>query len=231
MQRVGSIAPVRDRFDHETVRIRSDERRAMHDAVFVQSRRDAARIKAMRTATRILTLGYGLALALAASAAESPIWVVLGSYQNAANAEAARQESGMGVLEPLQVRAFDTSAGRWHRLLLGPFEARSQAAAKLAEARSNGHADAWLLAGDGGEVPPGVAASGSANDTALFAGFGDDDEIDDGERFDLYSEFGDFEDYPMPPQADAHLLSEQQERPVSEPPPGYQLHKLRRGGN
>ena len=74
--------------------------------------RNAARIAAMRTATRILTLGYGLALALAASAVESPVWVVLGSYQNAANAEAARQGPGTAGLEPLQVRAFDTSAGR-----------------------------------------------------------------------------------------------------------------------
>ena len=60
--------------------------------------RNAARIAAMRTATRTLTLGFGLALGLAASAAESPIWIVLGSYQNAADAEAARQEPGTAVL-------------------------------------------------------------------------------------------------------------------------------------
>lgn len=191
--------------------------------------RNAAKIKAMRTATRILTLGYGLALALTASAVESPVWIVLGSYQNAANAEAARQAPDMGVLEPLQVRAFDTSAGRWHRLLLGPFEARSQAAAKLAEARSNGHADAWLLADDGGEAPPSVAASDSADDLALFAGLGDDDELDDWERFDPYGDLGDFEELPPLPEADVHLLSEQHKHPVSEPPPGYELHKLRRG--
>jgi len=192
--------------------------------------RNAAKIKAMRTAMRILTLASGLALALAASAAESPIWIVLGSYQNAANAEAARQEPGTAVLEPLQVRAFDTSAGRWHRLLLGLFEARSQAAAKLAEARSTGHADAWLLVDEGGEAPPSVAASNSAKDLALFAGLGDDDELDDWERFDPYGDLGDFEELPPLPEADVHLLSEQHKRPVSEPPPGYQLHKLRRGG-
>lgn len=192
--------------------------------------RNAARIKAMRTATRILTLGFGLALGLAASAAESPIWIVLGSYQNAANAAAARQEPGTAVLEPLQVRAFDTSAGRWHRLLLGPFEARSQAAAKLAGARSAGHVDAWLLAGGGGEAPPSVAASDSAEDLALFAGLGDDG-IDDWERFDPYGDLGDLEELPPLPEADVHLLSEQHKRPVSEPPPGYQLHKLRRGGS
>ena len=184
----------------------------------------------MRTATHILTLGLGLALALAASAAESPIWVVLGSYQNAANAEAARQAPGAGVLEPLQVRAFDTSAGRRHRLLLGPFEARSQAAAKLAEARTNGHADAWLLVGNGGEATPSVAASESAYDPALLAN-ADDDEFDDWERFDPYGDLGDFEELPPLPEADVHLLSEQHKRPVSEPPPGYQLHKLRRGGS
>ena len=191
--------------------------------------RNAAKIKAMRTAMRILTLGFGLALALATSAAESPIWIVLGSYQNAANAEAARQEPGTAVLEPLQVRVFDTSAGRWHRLLLGPFEARSQAAAMLAEARSTGHADAWLLAGDGGQTPPSAAASDSADDLALFAGLGDDDEFDDWERFDPYGGLGGLEELPPLPEANVHLLSEQHNRPVSEPPPGYQLHKLRRG--
>lgn len=185
----------------------------------------------MRRATRVLTLGCGLALALTASAVESPVWVVLGSYQNAANAEAARQAPGTGVLEPLQVRAFDTAAGRWHRLLLGPFEVRSQAAAKLAEARSSGHADAWLLAGDGGEAPPSVAASDSADDLALFANLAAADEFDDWERFGPYGDLGDLEELPPLPEADVHLLSEQHKRPVSEPPPGYQLHKLRRGGS
>ncbi|MCY4213622.1 MAG: SPOR domain-containing protein, partial [Gammaproteobacteria bacterium] len=88
---------------------------------------------------------------MAASAAESPVWIVLGSYQSVGNAEAARREPGMDVMEPLQVRAFDTAAGRRHRLLLGPFETRGQATAKLAEVRSDGHAGAWLLVGDGGD--------------------------------------------------------------------------------
>ena len=51
-----------------------------------------------------MAFGFGLALALAASAAELPIWIVLGSYQSVGNAEAARREPGMDVMEPLQVR-------------------------------------------------------------------------------------------------------------------------------
>ena len=137
----------------------------------------------------------------------------------------------MGVMEPLQVRAFDTSGGRWHRLLLGPFEARSQAAGMLAEARGNGHADAWLLAGDGGEVLPSPDASESGDDLALLADAGNSDELEDWEAFDPYGDLGDFEELPPLPEADVHLLSEQHKRPVSEPPPGYQLHKLRRGGS
>ena len=193
--------------------------------------RNAGRITAMRTATRISTLCLGWALALAASAAESPIWIVLGSYQNAGNAESAKQAPGMSALEPLQVKAFDTASGRWHRLLLGPFEARSQAAATLAEARSSGHTDAWLLVADGVEAPPSAATSDLADDLALFADLGDDDDFEDWERFDPYGDLGGLEELPPLPEADVHLLSEQHKRPVSEPPPGYQLHKLRRGGS
>ena len=185
----------------------------------------------MSTASRISALGLGLALALAASAAESSFWVVLGSYQNASNAEAARQAPGMSALQPLQVKAFDANGGRWHRLLLGPFEARSQAAATLAEARSSGHTDAWLLADAGGAAPPSAVASDSADDLALLVEEGVGDELEDWERFDPYAELGDLEDLPPLPEADVHLLSEQHKRPVSEPPPGYQLHKLRRGGS
>ena len=191
--------------------------------------RNAAKITAMRTATQVLTLGFGWALALAASAAESTFWIVLGSYQNAANAEAARQETGTGASELLQVRAFDTAGGRWHRLLLGPFDVRSQAAAALSEMRSSSHADAWLLVDEGGEAPSSVSAADSAYGPALAANA--DDEFDDWERFDPYSDLGDLEELPPLPEASVHLLSEQHERPVSEPPPGYQLHKLRRGGS
>lgn len=186
---------------------------------------------AMMAATRILTCCLGLALAYVASAAEARFWIVLGSYQNPGNAEAARQAPSMGVLEPLQVQAFDTSGGRLHRLVLGPFEARSQAAAMLAEARGNGHGDAWLLAGDGGEALPSPGATDSGDDLALLADVSDGDEFEDWEAFDPYGDLGDFEDLPPLPEADVHLLSEQHKRPVSEPPPGYQLHKLRRGGS
>ena len=185
----------------------------------------------MMTTARILTCCLGLALAFVASAAEARFWIVLGSYQNPGNAEAARQAPIMGVLEPLQVQAFDTSGGRLHRLVLGPFEARSQAAAMLVEARGNGHGDAWLLAGDGGEALPSPGAAGSGDDLALLADVSDGDEFEDWEAFDPYGDLGDFEDLPPLPEADVHLLSEQHKHPVSEPPPGYQLHKLRRGGS
>ena len=191
--------------------------------------RNAARIIAMRTAARILTCGFGWALALVASAAESPVWIVLGSYQNAGNAEAARQLPASEVLEPLQVRAFDTSAGRWHRLLLGPFEKLGEGMAMLAEARGRGHADAWLLAGHEGEAPLSDATSGTAADATLPAYA--DDGLEDWERFDPYGDLGEWEDLPPLPETDVHLLSEQHKTPVSEPPPGYQLHKLRRSGS
>ncbi len=178
---------------------------------------------AMLAATRILIALLGLWLAAGASAAEARFWIVLGSYQSPGNAEAARQQLSMGVMEPLQVRAFDTSGGRWHRLLLGPFEARGQAAAMLTEARGNGHRDAWLLADGGGAAQPSVGA--------LLADAGAGDGFEDWEAFDPYGDLGDFEDLPPLPEADVHLLSEQHKRPVSEPPPGYQLHKLRRGGS
>ncbi|MXY05159.1 MAG: hypothetical protein F4Y55_04805 [Gammaproteobacteria bacterium] len=87
------------------------------------------------------------------------------------------------------------------------------------------------MADDVGEAPPSVAASDSADDLALFAGLGDDDELDDWERFDPYGDLGDLEELPPLPEADVLLLSEQHKRPVSEPPPGHQLHKLRRGGS
>ena len=186
---------------------------------------------AMMAATRILTCCLGLALAFVTSAAEARFWIVLGSYQSPGNAEAARQAPSMDVMAPLQVRAFDTSGGRWHRLLLGPFEARNQAAGMLAVARGSGHADAWLLAGDGGEAQPSPGASDSGDDLALFADAGNSDEFEDWEAFDPYGDLGDLEDLPPLPEADVHLLSEQHKRPVSEPPPGYQLHKLRRGGS
>ena len=195
---------------------------------------NAAKMAAMMVAIRMLIACLGLLLAVVASAAEAQFWIVLGSYQNPGNAEAARQASGMGATQPLQVRAFDTSGGRWHRLLLGPFEARSQAAGMLAEARGSGHADAWLLAGDGGEVLASADVSGLADDLALVADAGDGDEFEDWESFDPYGDLGEFdglEDLPPLPEADVHLLSEQHKRPVSEPPPGYQLHKLRRGGS
>ena len=192
--------------------------------------RNAGKITAMRTAPRTLALCFGLALALAASAAESPVWIVLGSYQSVGNAEAARREPGMDVMEPLQVRAFDTAAGRRHRLLLGPFETRGQATAKLAEVRSDGHAGAWLLVGDGGDAPPGAAASDLAYDPAIADEAGDD-ELEDWERFDPYGDLGDLEELPPLPESNVHLLSEQPKRPVSEPPPGYQLHKLRRSAS
>ena len=192
---------------------------------------NAAKMMAMRFATRILTCCLGLAPAFTASAAESQFWIVLGSYQNPGNAEAARQEPRTDVLERLQVRAFDTSGGRWHRLLLGPFAVRSQAAAMLAEARGNGHADAWLLAGGGGEAPPNAGALDSGDDRALLADAGDGDGFEDWERFDPYDDLAGLEELPPLSEADVHLLSEQHKRPVSEPPPGYQLHKLRRGGS
>jgi len=40
--------------------------------------RNAGKITAMKTATRILAFGFGLGFALAASAAKSPVWIVLG---------------------------------------------------------------------------------------------------------------------------------------------------------
>ena len=192
---------------------------------------NAGKMTAMMAATRILTCCLGLALAFVASAAEARFWIVLGSYQSPGNAEAARQAPSMGVMEPLQVRAFDTSGGRWHRLLVGPFEGRSQAAATLAEARSNGHRDAWLLAGNGGQVQANVGAPDPGNDLALLADVSDVDAFEDWVGFDPYGDLGDLEDLPPLPEADVHLLSEQHKRPVSEPPPGYQLHKLRRGGS
>ena len=185
----------------------------------------------MMAAARTWIGCLGLALAVAASAAEAQFWIVLGSYQNPGNAEAARQASGMGATETLRVRAFEASGRRWHRLLLGPFEARSQAAEMLAHARGNGHADAWLLAGDAGEALPSIGTGDSGDDVALFEDASDGDEFDDWESFDPYGDLGDLEDLPPLPETDVHLLSEQHKRPVSEPPPGYQLHKLRRGGS
>ena len=176
---------------------------------------------------------------MAAPAAQASFWVVLGSYQDASNAQVASQQAGMSVSEPLQVMAFDTSAGRWHRLLLGPFEVRSQAAEMLAEVRSNGHGDAWLLVGEHGaqdEARPSVVTSESDDDLGLPVRSGDDellelDELDDLDQFNPYGDLRDFEELPPMPEANVHLLSEQYKRPVSEPPPGYQLHKLRRGGS
>ena len=181
---------------------------------------------AMIAVTRILTCCLGLALALVASAAESQFWIVLGSYQKPANAEAARAEAS--ALEPLTAVAFDTSGGRWHRLLLGPYSARDQAAAMLADARSNGHPGAWLLAGGGGEVLPSAGAPDSTDEFASFAGVDESDEFDDWESLGPYDDLGGLEELPPLPEADGHLLSEQYKRPVSEPPPGYQLHRLRR---
>ena len=179
---------------------------------------------------------------MAAPAAQASFWVVLGSYQDASNAQVASQQAGMSVSEPLQVVDFDTSAGRWHRLLLGPFEVRSQAAEVLAEVRSNGHGDAWLLVGDQGdqgdhgdqdEAWPSVVTLESDDDLEPLVRGGSDelDELDDLVEFNPYGDLRDFEELPPMPEANVHLLSEQHKRPVSEPPPGYQLHKLRRGGS
>ncbi len=137
----------------------------------------------------------------------------------------------MDVMEPLQVRGFDAAAGLRHRLLLGPFETRGQATAKLAEVRGEGHPGAWLLVGDGGDdASLGAAIPDLARNPATPDEAGDG-EFDDWERFDPYGDLGDLEELPPLAETNAHLLSEQHKRPVSAPPPGYQLHKLRRDAN
>ena len=100
-----------------------------------------------------------------------------------------------------------------------------------AEACGAGDPDAWALAGEGEDAWASADAADSSEAAAAPAQASEGGEFGDRDDFDPFSELSDAEELPPLPEVDVHLLSEQHKRPVSEPPPGYQLHKLRRSGS
>jgi len=81
-------------------------------------------------------------------------------------------------------------------------------AAEQADVGSAERSDAWLTTAD--DAPDST------------------DEPDDWERMDAYGDLDGFDALAPIAETAGQLLSRQPQRPVSEPPPGYQLHKLRR---
>ncbi|MCZ6643104.1 MAG: DUF5916 domain-containing protein, partial [Gammaproteobacteria bacterium] len=138
----------------------------------------------------------------AAAFAETQYWVAVGSYQERANAEVARDEAGARMAETFHVTPADTPSGYYYRVLAGPYLTQSVADLMVTQARNAGFDSAWLLASE-------IEGFSSSFD-------GDLDYLDD---------LPALPDLPVPAR-EPRIKS--YEPPVRETPPGYQLNRLRR---
>ena len=200
----------------------------------------------MKPPTSRCLLGALLLLGLPAFA-QAQVWIVLGSFQNQAKAEAEAKSGKAEAFAPLRVAGFDTPKGRFHRVLAGPFGGRGEAKPVLEGFREQGYSGAWLLVAGDAHSSEGAASLVRAQDEAeveAFAGLGDEDDLGDwGLMEDLeglegleslpdlpglagMDELDDFTELLSTPPAEPLLPAHPPL--VSEPPPGYELHKLRR---
>lgn len=184
---------------------------------------------------------------------QAQVWVVLGSFQSQANAAAEVAKVQAAASAPVRVASFDTPKGRLHRVLAGEFGGQEEAMPVLDAFRRHGYPDAWLLMDGVAQSSPDAAPPASTEDEAHLDTSAGPDAWDGADEWrpsqeiaDLqgleglegWESFVDLSDLPsldgsydftdLPQTAPAELLLPEHPPLVSEPPPGYQLHKLRR---
>ena len=137
-----------------------------------------------------------------AAVAETQYWVAVGSYQERANAENARDEASTRMAETFHITPADTPSGYYYRVLAGPYLTQSIADLMVTQAQNVGFHSAWLLASE-------VEGFSSSFDGDL----------------------DDFDDLPPLPDLPVRAREppiKSYEPPARETPPGYQLNRLRR---
>ena len=155
-------------------------------------------------------LGVGLALPLVA---QSEYWVAVESYKDMAAAERAREIASARLRETFSIAEVDTAAGRYLRVMAGPYISRDIADHMLSEAQRNGFGTAWILMTDRDGRTRVLGPSLSGYEPSLM-------EV-------------------TAPPADARPIDSPrvnepegtplEERPlIEEAPPGYTLHRLHR---
>ncbi len=176
-------------------------------------------------------------IAMAASvAAAAELWISVGSYRAEDQAERGRAELQAGAGQPLSVAAFDLHGQRVFRVVAGPYAEWRRAAEKLAELRSAGFPDAWVIDERSntpasvistGTATPDVATSPSMQSTDLGADWTDLDHALDGLSIDeLLST-----PYPQEPVPTTQPTGTPFSAEVTtEAPDGYRLHRLHRDG-
>lgn len=164
-------------------------------------------------------LAISLALAAPISSAETSFWVVLGSYAEAERADRAASAGSGSLAESFRVQGADTPVGYRYRVLSGPFLTRALAAQMVEDARATGYPDAWLLATAEPSYEPSVNSSAGSLDLDAVDGRSSDSLGPSGSVTPQADPAG---DRASPPRKAAPP------EPVTEPPPGYKLHKLHR---
>lgn len=178
-----------------------------------------------------LALVLAFVIAPAHVHADTNFYVALGSYADQETAEQAGQEASQRLPEPYTVQGAQTGIGYMYRVLAGPYITRELAEQTVAEARQLGFDDAWLLATTDDDLAvPRIYSDDLLGEDALER----DVELGSGAGSDSYTgtsaERRQPRSYPAPDKGDVpeEPGSTAPPEPVSEPPPGYKLHKLHR---
>jgi len=169
-------------------------------------------------------LFVGSSLICAEAYGEFQYWVSVGSYQQQASADRARNEAVSLSSEGFSVIGTDTAKGYYYRVAAGPFLTRELAEDRVRTALDQGYAGAWLWTDESDVFNAGLSASTdlgytSSLDTSFDASLDYSLDLDTdsyGYMDDLGDEEGLIENREKPPEL------------VREAPPGYQLNKMLR---
>ncbi|MCP5179716.1 MAG: SPOR domain-containing protein [Pseudomonadales bacterium] len=186
---------------------------------------------------RVVLLVAGLCLAAGQLRAEDGYWVVIGSFSSPETAEAARQDAADRLGADVKVQSVTSARGVFNRVVVGPYEDKYQAQSLATTARTSGYADAWLVRQ--GAVPDTYVAPVATAPAAASASQPTDAHVPavpDGLNLPAY---GTDDASPatsnsvMPELEIRDFSRERLEKAVEdelpqEPPPGYNLNRLRR---
>lgn len=159
--------------------------------------------------------------------ADMQYWVSISSYKDQQRAEKASAEVTGKIDDKISVIGVETSKGYFYRVVSGPYLTRVLAEDRVREARSRGFASAWLW-------PDESDLANTRYDDSSYTFDFDTDSIDYSSDLDLDLDLElDLDLRYLDEDATAGEIEMREQREdtpvmVDEPPPGYQLNKLRR---
>lgn len=173
--------------------------------------------------------------------AESQYWLSVASYRNQSVAEEAAARAREVVPELLRVLEVVTDQGFIYRVAAGPFANLDSAKTSRAAAQRAGYADAWIWVDSDSALDPLLSFDDSPTDFDPEFSFDSELELDiyeyesdlDAPEYESNLDFSEYREQ-QEPDSDQEQESDvlQGIRPtpelIDQPPPGYQLNKLRR---